>query len=149
MLAAEMLGLKTGQLVFLYPTPGKGVKESTSPSDRATRKIEGPGHADKSHDVDRPTEVMLLMDRSHGWNAYEACFKFTHPDKAGNMKTRYYAGGALIYDSPRHCMENICLRTHWTFMTDFTEYGAKAPGENICWNPGPSPVDIWNYLPNI
>jgi hypothetical protein len=145
MLASRMLGLKTGELVFLYPSPGKVTKESTSSTAREWRMITGDGHAGR-HDVDRDHEELLLVDLGGGWNQYEACFKFAHPDKAGNMKTRYYAGGAEVHDTAHDVMKSVCKMTHWTYVTDYRDSGGKL-GENICHNPGPSPVDVWNRVP--
>ncbi len=80
MLASRMLGLKAGELVFLYPMEGKLTKESTSSLERESRFILGEGHEGR-HDRDRDTELLLMVDGGNGWNQYEACFKFTHPDK--------------------------------------------------------------------
>jgi hypothetical protein len=137
MLAAEMLGLKTGQVVYIYPKPGKTVKESTSGTDNETRPVATPPHPAKTtHKVINPNEEVLMRDYSGGPNNYEACYKFTHPDTSGALKTRYYAGGADIYDTAEDVMKAVCKETHWVFET--------APGDwSICTNPGPSPIDKW------
>jgi hypothetical protein len=142
MLASRMLGLKTGELMFLYPLPGKATKESTDSRDRASRLVMGDEHEGR-HDVNRDTEELLLVDRSGGWNQYEACFKFTHPDKAGKMKTRYYAGGAGIHDTAHDVMKSVCQKTHWTYVTGHLGSGEQVK-ESICHKPGPSPVDLWD-----
>lgn len=139
MLATEMLGLRTGEVVYLYPQPGKKTKESTSGSENERRSISGstPAHASATtHNKLNPNEEILLVDMSKGWNNFEACYKFTHPDTTGSMKTRYYAGGASIYDTPQEVMESVCSETHWTFESSLG-------GWSICTTPGPSPVDVW------
>ncbi len=59
------------------------------------------------------------------------------------MKTRYYAGGAEVYNTAEEVMKSVCKTTHWTYITDLRDVGGRI-GENICYNPGPSPVDKWN-----
>jgi len=140
MLGTEMLGLRTGEVVFLYPKAGKGTKESTSGSDVERRPIASstPGHASSTaHDDVNPNEELLLEDFNGGWNNFEACFKFTHPDSSGTSTTRYYAGGADIYDTAPEVMNSVCRVTHWTFE-------GSGGGWSICTTPGPSPVDQWS-----
>lgn len=141
MLATEMLGLRTGKVVFLYPTPGKGTKESTSGSDNERRAVSSstPAHtgSSKSHKDHNPNEEIVLVDFNGGWNNFEACYKFTHPDSSGTSKTRYYAGGADIYDTAPEVMSSVCQVTHWTFE-------GSGGGWSICTSPGPSPVDLWS-----
>jgi hypothetical protein len=144
LLASQMLGLKTGELLFLYPLPGKGTKESTSSMDRASRLVTGSAH-EGLHDKLEDNESMLLVDGSGGWNQFEACFKFTHPDKAGKSKSRYYAGGAGVHDTKEAVMKSVCQKTHWTYVSGHTGSGQAA--ETICSNPGPSPVDVWLTAP--
>jgi hypothetical protein len=137
-----MLGLKGGELMFLYPLPGKSTKESTSSMDRASRMVMGTEHSDR-HAKLSDSEELLLVDRSDGWNQYEACFKFAHPDKAGKTKTRYYAGGAGVHDTAHAVMQTVCQKTHWTYVSGRLVSTGQA-SETICKDPGPSPVDIWN-----
>jgi hypothetical protein len=139
MLATEMLGLRTGEVVYLYPQPGKTTNESPSGSAYETRTISGstPAHASATtHNALKSNEEMLLVDQGGGWNNFEACYKFTHPDTTGVMKTRYYAGGAKIYDTKEQVMKSVCKETHWTFES-------SPGGWSICTTPGPSPVDTW------
>jgi hypothetical protein len=140
MLATEMLGLKSGNVVYLFPTKGKGTKESTSGGDMERRAVASstPAHGGAStHGSPNPNEEMLLVDFNGGWNNFEACYKFTHPDTGGAAKTRYYAGGADVYDTAQEVMKSVCKVTHWTFE------GAVG-GWSICTAPGPSPVDQWS-----
>lgn len=138
MLTAEMLGLRTGKVVYLYPKLSKGTKESTNPEDPEVRsaKSSAPPHAD----LDRwhGQEELIMMDDNDGWNAYEACYKFTHPDTAGNMKTKYYAGGAGVYDTPGQVMKDVCKESRWIFRVK----GSRDPVRE-CTKPGPSPAERW------
>lgn len=140
MLGTEMLGLRTGEVVYLYPKVGKTTKESGSASAVERRSVEAsaPSHSAASpHKTINPNEEILLVDFSGGWNNYEACYKFTHPDTSGALTTRYYAGGAGIYDTAQEVMEAVCKETHWTF--------ESSPGSwSMCATPGPSPVDKWS-----
>jgi hypothetical protein len=137
MLATEMLGLRTGQVVYLYPKVGKTTKESTSGSDNERRSVSSSGHpSSTTHNAFNPNEEILLVDQNGGWNNYEACYKFTHPDTTGASKTRYYAGGADDYDTAQQVMKAVCKQTEWTFE-------GTGGGWSICKTPGPSPVDVW------
>jgi len=139
MLASEMLGLRSGEVVYLYPKVGKTTKESTSSSDVVKRTVSGsapPHAASTTHNDFNPNEEILLVDGRGGWNNFEACFKFTHPDSSNAMKTRYYAGGADDYDTAQEVMENVCDETHWT-------YQGAGGGWAKCVTPGPSPIDDW------
>ena len=143
MLATQMLGLKTGKVVFLFPTPGKGTDESEE-STKWTRRDVVSTHppAKHIHGTDRPVEKLVFLDGHMVWNNYEACFKFEHPDRTGRMKTRYYAGGAKAYDTAVQVMANVCSLTQWTYYFDMRDVNMGA-GENICNDPGPYPVDRW------
>jgi hypothetical protein len=138
MLAAEMLGLKTGEVVYLYPKLSKGTKESSNPEDRDLRsaKVSVPAHSESQ--LWHGQEELMLVDNHFGWNAYEACFKFTHPDSAGKEKTRYYAGGAGVYDTAQEVMKDVCRETHWIFRVKKSSRPVR-----ICENPGPSPAEKW------
>jgi hypothetical protein len=141
MLASQMLGLRTGELMCVYPLPGKAAKESTSSTDRASRLIMGTEH-EEGHGKHSHNEELLMIDGSGGWNQFEACFKFTHPDNSGKMKSRYYAGGAGVYDTPQEVMKSVCKETHWTYVAGHLQSTGQAT-ETICKDPGPSPVDVW------
>ena len=139
MLATEMLGLRSGKVVYLYPKPGKTTKESTSGSDVERRGVASstPAHASGStHGAHNPNEEVLLVDHSGGWNNFEACFKFTHQNRPSKPNTRYYAGGASDYDTAQDVMKAVCKVTHWTF-------AGGGGGWSICATPGPSPIDTW------
>jgi hypothetical protein len=139
MLGTEMLGLRSGEVVYLYPQVGKTTNESTSPSAVERRPVaaSSPAHPGATtHGSVNPNEEILLVDGNGGWNNYEACYKFTHPDAGGAMKTRYYAGGADDYDTAQEVMQNVCSRTEWTFE-------GSGGGWSICTTPGPSPIDVW------
>lgn len=139
MLATELLGLRKGEVLYLYPQPGKTTKETSSGADCEVRTVAGstPAHpAVTTHNRLNPKEELLLVDGNGGWNNFEACYKFTHPDTTGAMTSKYYAGGADIYDTKEDVMRSVCSKTHWTF--------ESAPGGwDICKAPGPSPVDTW------
>jgi hypothetical protein len=94
-------------------------------------------HGKHSHN-----EELLMVDGSGGWNQFEATFKFTHPDKTGATKIRYYAGGAGVYDTPQDVMKAVCKETHWTYVAGHVRSTGQAT-EQICKTPGPSPVDVW------
>jgi len=139
MLATEMLGLRSGEVVYLYPKPGKTTKESLSGLDNEKRAVAGsaPAHSPvTTHKSINPVEKVLLVDRSGGWNNFEACYRFTHPDTTGAMKTRYYAGGALDYDTAQQVMKSVCKESHWVFES-------SAGAWSICAMPGPTPIDVW------
>ena len=139
MLGTEMLGLRSGEVVYLYPQPGKTTKESTSGADNEKRPVAGsvPAHpAVTTHRSFNANEKILLVDKNGGWNNFEACYKFTHPDTTGTMKTRYYAGGAHDYDTAHEVMRSVCKETHWVFE-------ASPGGWSICTTPGPSAIDVW------
>jgi hypothetical protein len=140
LLASQMLGLRTGELVFLYPLPGKATRESTSSWDRHSRMVLGTEHTER-HGKHSDTEQLLMIDGSGGWNQYEACFKFTHPE-SGTMKTRFYAGGAGVHDTAQQVMKSVCQKTEWTYATT-PPNDAGQSGERICKDPGPSPVEVW------
>lgn|ERR1039457_2856821 len=136
MLAAEMLGLRTGVIVYLFPQIGKTTKESTNSSDSQRRPVSSSHAASTTHNSFNPNEKIALLDFSQGWNNYEACFKFTHPDSTGTSKTRYYAGGADIYDSKEEVMKAVCQRTEWVWQS-------SQNGWSNCKDPGPSPAEVW------
>jgi hypothetical protein len=139
MLGTEMLGLRTGQVVYLYPKAGKTTKERTSPSEVERRSVAAstPAHpGGTTHGSFNSNEEILLVDKNGGWNNYEACYKFTHADTTGAMKTRYYAGGANDYDTAQQVMQSVCKETQWTFE-------GSGGGWSICTSPGPSPIDVW------
>jgi hypothetical protein len=138
MLSAEMLGLRTGEVVYLYPKLFKGTKESSNPQDMDTRAVKTsvPPHGEyQSHGN---TEFLMFVDTHGGWNRYEACYKFTHPDKAGKMLTRYYAGGAGVYDTKEAVMKDVCKETQWIW-----EVPRSKDPVRICKNPGPYPAEKW------
>jgi hypothetical protein len=142
MLSAEILGLKTGGVLYLYPKLSKGTKESPNPQDMDTRAVRTsvPPHGEyqRWHGSPVPTEDLMLVDNNGGWNRYEACYKFTHPDKAGKMLTRYYAGGAGIYDTKEEVMKAVCKETQWIFHVPKSYDPVR-----LCVNPGPSPAEKW------
>src|SRR4029079_14968071 len=69
MLASQMLGLRTGELMCVYPLPGKVAKESTSSTDRASRLIMGTEH-EEGHGKHSHNEELLMIDGSGGWNQF-------------------------------------------------------------------------------
>lgn len=99
----EMLGLPAGSIVYLYPTLGYGAKETSSPGNNEIRGSDGAS--------------MYFQDYSSppGYNNFEGAFRY---DVEG--MTKYYAGGALIYDTILECMTNICDKTFWD-----TAYGPE------------------------
>jgi hypothetical protein len=136
-LATELLGLRAGIVVYLFPRIGKATTESTNPSDVQRRSVAATHPASTPHKALNPNEEILLVDFSGGWNNFEACFKFTHPDSSGTAKTRYYAGGAGIYDTKEAVMKAVCQRTEWT-------WEGSPGGWSICTSPGPSPAEKWS-----
>lgn len=148
-LAAEMLGLSqgnvslpdpsitrdtgSGEVVYLYPQPGKTTKESASGNDcvrRAVASSTPPHPSPTTHDDYLAHEEVLLVDGSGGWNNFEACYKY---QQGGT--TKYYAGGAGIESTKQQVMESVCQRTDWTYKA--------LGGWSVCTNPGPSPIDTW------
>jgi hypothetical protein len=109
--------------------------------DRASRMILGTEH-EEQHGQKHDSEELLMIDGGGGWNQFEATFKFTHPDKTGKMTSRYYAGGAGVYDTPEAVMKDVCKETHWTYVAGRLQSTGQAT-ERICKDPGPSPVDKW------
>ncbi len=142
MLSAEILGLKTGEVLYLYPKLSKGTKESPNPQDMEAREVKTsvPAHDElhRWHGSDVPKEDLMLVDNNGGWNRYEACYKFTHPDKAGKMLTRYYAGGAAIYNTKEEVMKAVCKQTQWIFHVPKSHDPVR-----VCENPGPFPAESW------
>ena len=142
MLSAEILGLRTGQVVYLYPKLAKGTKESSDPRDMEARAVKTsvPPHDENHlwHGGLVPNEDLMLVDNNGGWNRYEACYKFTHPDKAGKMLTRYYAGGASIYNTKEEVMKAVCKQTLWIFHRPKEHDPVKG-----CETPGPYPAEQW------
>lgn len=134
MLASEMLGLKSGSVVYLFPKAGKTTKESTSSNDCEKRVISSsipPHPTGTTHALINPNEEILLVDNQGGWNNFEACFKFKN-----SGITKYYAGGAGTYNTAQQVMEAVCDKTHWTYETGPNVW-------SICVTPGPSPIDNW------
>lgn len=138
MLTAEMLGIKAGKVVYLYPKLLKGTKLSLSPEDPEVRsaKSSDPPHEDLQHWHGK--EELIMVDNHDGWNAYEACYKLTHPDPAGNMKTQYYAGGAKVYDTPEQVMKDVCKESRWIYRVEKSRDPVRE-----CTKPGPSPAEKW------
>jgi hypothetical protein len=129
-LASEMLGLSGGNVVYLYPKVGKTTKEFFNGRDNEKRLITSskPPHPNPTtHDDFYSQEKIALIDGSGGWNNYEACYKFD---------SKYYAGGADIYNTAQEVMEAVCQRTEWTYQTSYF-------GWSICTTPGPSPIERW------
>jgi hypothetical protein len=132
-LAAEMLGIRAGQVVYLYPKLGKGTKVSTSPEEPETRTASS---STPPHDeVDRwhHTEELTYIDNAGGWNAYEACYELNHKGKV-----RYYAGGAEIYETPEQVMADVCTKTIWIFRRPKSHRPIHE-----CTRPGPYPAEVW------
>lgn len=144
-LASEMLGLgqgdvslpdpsltrKTGagQVVYLYPEPGKTTREETFGDGNSRRMIASsvpPHPPTTTHDFYEPYEDVLMVDGGGGWNNFEACYKYAC---GGTLK--YYAGGADIYATKEAVMNSVCSRTDWVFK-------ASSTGWSICTVPGPS-----------
>ena len=84
-------------------------------------------------------EEMRFYDKSGGKNRFEACYKFTHTDSSGTTVTKYYGGGAGIYDSAAAVMKDVCDRTVWVFLAHVL------PDEEWqdCTTPGPYPAEKW------
>ncbi len=104
----EMLGWPSGSVVYLYPTLGHGSKESKSGFDNEVRAIDG--------------AKMFFIDYSGGPNNFEGAFKYTVKGI-----TKYYAGGAGIYSTPKECMVDICDETRWALPSGGSELAEDWP----------------------
>jgi hypothetical protein len=133
MLAAEMLGLRTGEVVYLYPKLLKGTKESPNPRDMETRAVKASVPAHGEYHAHGSTESLIFVDNKGGENRYEACYKFTH-----NKLTRYYAGGAGVYGTKEEVMKDVCKETKWIYNTT-----SRREPVRVCENPGPNPAEKW------
>jgi hypothetical protein len=139
-LATHLIGITGGDVVYIYPKLNKTVKETLAQGDDETRVISSPPHlATTTHNDVNLIEVMGFADMQGGVNHFEACFKFTAP--AG---TKYYAGGAGIYNTSQEVMNAICDKTFWLYLVGFviTPTGV-VPQHDYCTSPGPNPAEDW------
>ena len=141
-LATEMLGLRAGQVVRIFPTLGKSFRESSSFADQPeTRTISTslPAHVRTGHSTLQAEEELRFIDKHGDTNGFEACYKFTHPDSSGTTVTRYYGGGARVYDKVDDVMKDVCDRTVWVYLAH------TIPDEDWqhCKSPGPYPAEQW------
>jgi hypothetical protein len=94
--AIQMLGCPAGSIRYLYVKLGESSKESASSSDWEIRASDG--------------AKLIFEDGSTppGLNNWEAALKYT-----SGGTTKYYAGGAGIYNSVQDCMDAITTKTYW------------------------------------